>query len=76
MRASDFTSYGMKRRPDQHIHNLKEMAREQERSQHTSYNYNQDRTQVIVYGVQPDNTFGIVIYKVDGDQLTEIKRVA
>lgn len=62
-----------KRRPEQHIKKLNDWAKRQNAEETSKWFFNQDNSQVIVIGTQPEPSdpgeFGIRLYNVFGDRL-------
>ena len=62
-----------KRMPEQHVSKLNDLKRKIDSEETSKWYFNQERTQVIIVGMQPDpsppGTFGIRLYNVFGDRL-------
>ena len=74
-----FNSYDLKKRPDQTVFALNELAQALSSMQSTIRIVSQDKKNVIIIGNQPINpstgkpySFGIHTYRVLGDRLEEI----
>lgn len=66
---------GSLRKPEQFIYKLNRDNRNREYREYSVATYNKDRKEVIIQGIQPDGTFGLKKYQVNGDLLTLITTV-
>lgn len=74
----DFSSFEAKRRPDQQTYKLNAMRQNMMSQQYQLVINSSDGKQKIIIGNQPkpnEGKFGIYLYAVAGDRLTEIKSI-
>lgn len=74
-----FDSFSLKRRPDQTVYALNEIANRLEKMQNSIRVLSKNRKKVIIIGEQPVNPstgrpydFGIHTYNIKGDRLEEV----
>lgn len=70
-----FTPYQLRARPHQTTAQLNQMANKQRDEMYSKWVYNQDRSKVIVIGVQPNGEFGLREYNIKGDSTEETRRL-
>lgn len=63
------------RMPEQFLHKLNRQNRQLEAKENTVVTFDKDGKTAIIQGIQPDGTFGIKKYQVNGDILVLVSTV-